>query len=85
MSGVVIVEMPNAACAIAYLLTRSGVRMTHTTWSGVVTMVFEKSQSRATALALLAGITMVSPRAHFFISSDALVSLSRKAADAARQ
>ena len=72
-------------CSGGYLLTRSGVRMTHTTWSGVATIDLEKSHNRATALALLAGITMVSPRAHFFSSSDALVSFSRKAAEAARQ
>jgi hypothetical protein len=57
----------------------------HTTWSGVLTIDLEKSHRRATALALLAGMTMVSPRAHLFSSSKALVSLSRKAAEAARQ
>src|SRR5205814_7271876 len=69
----------------AYLLTRSGSTITHTTFSPIATIDFEKSQTRATAPGLFAGITTVSPRAHLCISSDALASPCRKPADAGRQ
>ena len=68
-----------------YLLDRSGNIKTQTTLSPNAITAFEKSHIRATAPGLRAGITTVSPRAHFRISSEALVSLSRKPADTGRQ
>src|SRR6266481_1825166 len=68
-----------------YLLARSGNTKTQTTLSPNAITAFEKSHIRATAPGLRAGITTVSPRAHFRISSEALVSLSRKPADTGRQ
>jgi hypothetical protein len=69
----------------SYLLARSGNTKTQTTLSPNAITAFEKSHIRATAPGLRAGITTVSPRAHFRISSEALVSLSRKPADTGRQ
>jgi hypothetical protein len=46
---------------------------------------FEKSHIRATDPALCAGMTTVSPREHFRISSEAFASLSKKPADTGRQ
>jgi hypothetical protein len=69
----------------SYLLARSGNTKTQTTFSPNAITAFEKSHIRATAPGLRAGITTVSPRAHFRISSEALVSLSRKPADTGRQ
>jgi hypothetical protein len=40
-----------------------------------------ESHIRATAPALRGGITMVSPRAHFRISSEAFASLSQRSAE----
>jgi len=68
-----------------YLLARSGNTKTQTTFSPNAITAFEKSHIRATAPGLRAGITTVSPRAHFRISSEAFVSLSRKPADTGRQ
>src|SRR5467141_2958224 len=68
-----------------YLLARSENTKTQTTLSPNAITAFEKSHIRATAPGLRAGITTVSPRAHFRISSEALVSLSRKPADTGRQ
>jgi len=68
-----------------YLLPRSGNTITQTTLSPDGTTALEKSHNRATAPALRAGITMVSPRAHFLICSKAFASLSRNPADPARQ
>jgi hypothetical protein len=71
--------------AVTYLLPRSGNTITQTTFSASATMAFEKSHIRATAPGFRAGITIVSPREHFFISSEALASLSMKPADTGRQ
>ena len=68
-----------------YLLARSGNIKTQTTFSPNAITAFEKSHIRATAPGLRAGITTVSPRAHFRISSEALASLSKKPADTGRQ
>jgi hypothetical protein len=68
-----------------YLLARSGSTITHTTLSPMATTDFEKSHILAMAPALRDGTTMVSPAEHFFISSEALASLSRKPADTGRQ
>jgi hypothetical protein len=69
----------------AYLLARSGIIIEHTTLSPAVTIDFEKSHILAMAPALRAGTTMVSPAEHFFISSEAFASLSKKPADTGRQ
>jgi hypothetical protein len=69
----------------SYLLARSGNTKTQTTFSPNAITAFEKSHIRATAPGLRAGITTVSPRAHFRISSEAFVSPSRKPADTGRQ
>jgi hypothetical protein len=71
--------------ANCYLLARSGETITHTTFSPKATIVFEKSHIRATDPALLEGITIVSPREHFFISSEAFASLSKNPAATGRQ
>jgi len=68
-----------------YLLPRSGNTMAQTTLPATATIDFEKSHIRATDPALCAGMTTVSPRAHFRISSEAFASLSKKPADTGRQ
>jgi hypothetical protein len=70
---------------VFYLLARSGNTNAQTTFSPNAITAFEKSHIRATAPGLRAGITTVSPRVHFRISSEAFVSLSRKPADTGRQ
>jgi hypothetical protein len=69
----------------AYRLVRSGNTIAHTTFSPTVTTDFVKSHIRATAPALREGTTIVSPAEHFFISSEALASLSKKPAETGRQ
>jgi hypothetical protein len=69
----------------SYLLPRSGKTMAQITLSPNETMALEKSHIRATAPGIREGITTVSPRAHFRISSEAFASLSRKPADTGRQ
>jgi hypothetical protein len=59
--------------------------MAQTTLSPTATTDFEKSHIRATDPALRAGMTTVSPREHFRISSEAFDSLSKKPADTGRQ
>jgi hypothetical protein len=59
-----------------YLLARSGNTSAQTTFSPKAITAFEKSHIRATAPGLGAGMTTVSPRDHFRISSEAFVSLS---------
>ena len=73
------------AVGCAYLLARSGSTIAHTTLSPTATTDFEKSHILAMAPALRAGTTMVSPAEHFFISSEAFASLSKKATDTGRQ
>jgi hypothetical protein len=68
-----------------HLLVRSGNTMTQTTLSPNAAIDFEKSHMRATAPGFRAGITIVSPLAHFLISSDALASLSKNPAEAGKQ
>jgi hypothetical protein len=71
--------------APSYLLPRSGKTIAQITLSPNATIALEKSHIRATAPGTRAGITTVSPRAHFRISSEAFASLSRKPADTGRQ
>lgn len=59
--------------------------MTQTTLSPKAAIDLEKSHMRATAPGFRAGTTMVSPLAHFRISSEALASLSKNPADAGKQ
>jgi len=51
--------------------------MEQTTFPPATTIDFEKSHIRATDPALCAGMTTVSPREHFRISSEAFASLSK--------
>ena len=73
------------ASSLNHRLARSGNTITHTTLSPTATIDFEKSHILAMAPALRDGTTMVSPAEHFFISSEALASLSKKPADTGRQ
>jgi hypothetical protein len=74
-----------SCCSYFYLLARSGNTIAHTTLSPSTIIDFEKSHIRAMTPALRAGTTIVSPAEHFFISSEAFASLSKKPADTGRQ